>query len=934
MYLQVAAVKADQAALSFLWRDLDSGRPPDIYQMDRIIFGARCSPASASFTLRKTAEEKFTDNSAGRAAAEAVFHSFYMDDFLSSEPDSTSAVSCLQSVTELVSRGGFRLTKWLSNAREVLAEVPVSERAPSAADLSSRLPTERVLGLLWDTEMDQLKLQFQTRTVPPTKRGILRMAASIYDPLGLASPFTLRARMLMQKLWALKLDWDSELTGTILEEWNGWRQEISALQQLHIPRFYQDTNAAAENRQLHVFCDASETAFGAVAYLRSSSAEGDVSVSFVMSKARVAPLKKMTIVRLETQAAVLAVRLAEAIRRELRLPIDEVWFWSDSMVVLQYITNERRRFHTFVANRIAEIRQSSEPTQWRHVPGEMNPADDCSRGLPASQLTEQSRWLQGPAFLRDSREHWPPDIHLQTPEDSDPEVRSVSLTSTAAASPVLPDPARSPCWTRYKRSVAWLMRFLNNFAATHGREDKQEWRRTGPLSVAELEDAEDCIVRKAQSEHFSEELAGLLKGKPISSRSDLLTLSPWVDQSGMMRVGGRLGNAPLPDAARHPVILPRDGDVTRLLIEYYHGRLLHAGTEHVLNQIRQHYWIPRARATVRKILTACPLCRRRRAQPQPPRMADLPKARFDSTHPFSSVGIDYFGPILTKVSRKTEKRYCLLVTCLSTRAVHLELSTSLSTDSFLMAFQRFVARRGRPAVVFSDNGTNFRRGEIELKRLLTDLDQRNISDRLARDKIQWHFNPPMACHMGGAWERMVASVKRALRVVLGRAVVYEEALQTAIVEVEAVINSRPLTHVSSEPGDLEALTPNHILLGRPARLLPAQLGDLTRVDARSHWRQARALAAQFWQRWLREYIPTLTQRQKWISDTRNLCVGDLVLLVGDNTPRGLWPLARVTEMFPGRDGRVRSVEVATATGRLRRPASKVCLLEEATHIRS
>ena len=446
--------------------------------------------------------------------------------------------------------------------------------------------------------------------------------------------------------------------------------------------------------------------------------------------------------------------------------------------------------------------------------------------------------------------------------------------------------------------------------------------------MTELKEADNYIVRKTQSDQFRQEMIGFENGKLVSRKSALLTLSPWLDEAGVMRVGGRLNNAPLPATARHPVILPRTGEVTRLVISHHHSQLLHAGPEHVLNEVRQHYRIPRARVAVRKILLACPLCRRRRAQPQTPRMAALPEARFAPTHPFCNVGIDYFGPIVTRVGRRREKRYCLLVTCLSTRAVHLELSASLSTDSFLMAFQRFVARRGRPALVFSDNGTNFRRGEAELRRLLTDLNQEHISDRLTRDSIKWHFNPPTACHMGGIWERMVASVKRALRVVLGSLVPHEEALQTAITEVEAVINSRPLTHVSSDAEDFETLTPSHILLGRPACLIPAQLSDSTHASAESHWRQARAIAAQFWRRWLREYIPTLTKRAKWTSEVRNLCVGDLVLLAGDDTPRGLWPLARVVQVFPGPDGCVRSADVVTATGRLRRPASKICLLEE------
>ncbi|XP_074655644.1 uncharacterized protein LOC141909157 [Tubulanus polymorphus] len=463
--------------------------------------------------------------------------------------------------------------------------------------------------------------------------------------------------------------------------------------------------------------------------------DGDLHCSFVMSKTRVAPLKMMSIVRLELQAAVLAVRLAEAIKKEVTCRIDETVYWSDSKVVLGYIMNGSRRFHVFVAVRISEIHDSTTPYQWRHVPGCENPADDCSRGVSAAKLSPDCRWLTGPSFLWNSVESWPEDIPTEEfVSTDDPEVKkNVCLISVRRA--VLPDPSKKSSWVEYIRITAWMLRFINNFVSTH-RKVKLEVRRDGPLSVAEFKRAETLILSTAQRQKFPMEYAALRSAKRLPSSSKLLQLDQELDASGLMRARGRLMNANIPTAARFPVILPNAHDVTRMVIMHTHIVCLHAGIDHTLNQIRQRYCILKSRSTVRKLLFHCPNCKKRRVQPKVPKMADLPEARFDDSHPFNSVGIDYFGPYEVHRFRKTEKRYGLLVTCMSTRAIHLEMSNSLDTDSFLMAFRRFVARRGRPAVVYSDNGTNLKSGENELRQALRKFNHQHIEDDMSQKMIQ------------------------------------------------------------------------------------------------------------------------------------------------------------------------------------------------------
>ena len=379
---------------------------------------------------------------------------------------------------------------------------------------------------------------------------------------------------------------------------------------------------------------------------------------------------------------------------------------------------------------------------------------------------------------------------------------------------------------------------------------------------------------------------------------------------------------------KHPIILPRHHDVTRLIVTSFHRKVLHSGAEHTLNELRQEYWIPKARSTIKWYIQRCAVCKKRRSRPQAPLMGDLPEARFDSQHAFSSVGLDFFGPLHVRVGRKTERRYVLLITCLASRALHLEVTSSLDTDSFLLALRRFIAaRRGQPSHIFSDNWKSFKRADKELCEALRNWNMEQLNDTMTQKNIKWHFNPPGAPHMGGCWERLIASVKRALRVVLGNQLVTDEVLTTVLTEVEFMLNSRPLTHVSNEAGDPEGLTPNHLLLGRASPSVSPGTFSGEQLCARRRWRQAQQLAEHFWKRWHKEYLPTLMRRGKWSRESRRIELGDTVLIAENNAPRGRWPLARVVKVFPGSDGRVRAVELKTKNGTCVRPVVKLCVLE-------
>ena len=414
----------------------------------------------------------------------------------------------------------------------------------------------------------------------------------------------------------------------------------------------------------------------------------------------------------------------------------------------------------------------------------------------------------------------------------------------------------------------------------------------------------------------------------VQKDSKLYTLSPMVDEKGIIRMSGRVRSAPVSCSTLDPVILPLEHRFTRLLLQEMHNNGGHHGQDSMANDVRKDYWITGLRAAVRCTWTVCQRCKNDRAKPSVPEMGALPAGRTATfVRAFTHCGMDYFGPMDVTVGRRHEKRYGVLFTCLTTRAVHVELAHDLTTDSAIMAIRRMASRRGYPGAIYSDNGTNLHGAERELREAQAEVSQDKVVSHLTPVGTEWHFNPPAAPHMGGAWERLVRSVKTALKAVLKERAPKEEVLTTLLAEVEALLNSRPLTHVSCDPVDQDSLTPNHFLLGVPSIHSP---GKFTEADlcSRKQWRIAQTLADHFWRRWVKEYLPTLTRRTKWHRrNDAEVQVGDIVVVVDKDLPRGTWPRGKVTAVYPGADNHVRVVDVKMQAGVYRRPVAKICVLD-------
>jgi len=923
MYHQVLVPVEDRDALRFLWFS-DSGQISH-FRMTRHLFGGIWCSSSSTYALRRI----LVDNpQTDPVVVDTIMRSFYVDDCLKSVSSRKEAEVVIHGTKSVLSEAGFNLTKFVTNDSQLLDEIPESDRAKEVKDFSPECKS-KALGVKWCVSSDVLYFDVAVGLDSVvTRRVMLSFVASIFDPLGLVSPVVITGKLLFQEATRLKLSWDSEVPDDLRLKWEAWLRVLKMLNDFKVPRCIKPLEFEDAFLELHHFSDASSKAYGCCSYLRCVDKNGRICVSLVLSKCKVAPLKQITIPRLELQAAVLAARVDSTLRNELDLQLGPSYFWSDSEIVLKYIKNDEKKFQVFVGNRVSVIRELTSPDQWHHIAGKDNPADRVSRGQEVQNFDADS-WVSGPVFLRKYKSEWNVVVVSDHLSENDPEIKSEQKQSSEACflNDVDSDPIeklfeRYSSWYNLKRAVAWILRLKRFLQSKKVCDDSRK-----SLSVDDLAEAELVILRYVQSKSFPQELKSLSAGKPVGKGSAVRCLDPFVDSEGLIRVGGRVRGADLVPSQVHPILVPHDHPVAVLIVHECHD-YAHVGTEWVVSEVRKKFWITKIRRVVKRVSRSCFKCRKYFGSPCVQKMANLPPERLEAGRPpFYYVGIDCFGPFLIKQGRSEIKRYGCVFTCLNTRAVHLEKLHNLDVDSFLSGFRRFVSRRGTPSKVWTDNGTNFVGGQAEMSRCFDELQTKMIELHGVRQNVAWHFNPPSASHMGGIWERMIRTIRKVLVGIAGLNVrLTDESLCTLFCEVEQMVNSRPITKASNDVNDSCALTPNHLLLLREQpSLSPGMFHDADLYKRR--WRCVQHLADVFWSKWLSEYLPELQKRAKWFKSHKNVKVGDLVLITNENTPRGVWPMGIVQEVYPGTDGLVRSVKIKTKVTELVRPIVKIVLLE-------
>ncbi|XP_072400610.1 uncharacterized protein [Diabrotica undecimpunctata] len=455
---------------------------------------------------------------------------------------------------------------------------------------------------------------------------------------------------------------------------------------------------------------------------------------------------------------------------------------------------------------------------------------------------------------------------------------------------------------RIKRSLAYCLRYFKKLL--------HKDTLSGALTPAELAHAMNILVKLSQKESWAQEIKELSNKKQLLSNNTFRRLSPFLDANGILRVEGRLQLSSLEYAKKHPALLSSKYPLTKLLVEWEHERLLHAGPQAVLSSIREQFWIIVGRNLVRYVTRRCVQCFKAQSVPLSQIMAPLPKDRVTPSPPFYVTGMDYAGPfqIKTKYGRiaKLSKCYvfCLFICC-STKAIHIELVSELTKEAFIACFRRFVARRGKPLKVISDNGTQFVGANKELK-LLGDFllsHSPSLTNAVSNEGINWNLIPTKSPNFGGLWEAEVKSF-----------------------QIEAILNSRPLCPLSSSPDDFESLTPSHFLIGRRLTSLPDPDVREVPMNRLSRYQHIQMLQQHFWTRWSLDYITEMQQKGKWFTEKPNLEVGQLVVLKEDNLPPCQWKMGRVSEVYVGPDDKVRGARIQTTNGKYKRSVSKVCPL--------
>ncbi|XP_036143903.1 uncharacterized protein LOC118645955 [Monomorium pharaonis] len=904
MYRQILVNKEQTRLQSILWRE-EVNSEVEEYELLTLTYGTKPASFLATRCLKQLAELEKSDYP---RAAEIVNRDFYMDDLITGGNSESEIRELKGEVTELLARGGFELHKWNSN---ILIN-KLSQTEDEAVSLSKEQES-RLLGVLWNPCKDTIyyKVSLNDNEARVTKRAMLAQICRLFDPLGLVGPVIVSAKLLMQELWSLGVDWDESVPMHIQKAWEKIRSQLCMLNSLNIVRkvISGDKNCQVE---IHGFCDASEKAYGACIYIREQNERGEVTVSLLCAKSRVAPIKALSLPRLELCGAVLLVDLMEKIIKCLDLKMQKRFYWTDSSIVMAWLGSPAKKWQVFVANRVSNIHDKSSISEWRHVRSKENPADVISRGTMPKQLMQLKLWWEGPQWLKENESLWPKEREELSAEQI-PERKRQAVIALAKIDEAFIEYQRFSSFNKLLRALAYVIRFSRNL------KSKKEERERGPITVIEVNKAKLAIVKLTQEEVFQEDLRELKSGK-IHRRSKLAALHPFLDSQGILRVGGRLRHALIDEERKHPILLPAIHHVTTLIIVHHHERLFHAGAQTTLNSVREEFWPIFAKSRVKKVIRNCVTCRKANPKPSWQLMGELPSVRVNINRPFLCSGVDYCGPfhVRDRVRRNSKKykAYVAIFVCMTTKAVHIELVEDMTTEAFLGALKRFTARRGKVQEIYSDNGTNFVGADRALQQILEAEEFKNTVQEFATsERIEWHFIPPRSPHQGGLWEAAVRSMKLHLKRTLGDVSLTVGEMFTVLAQVEAILNSRPITALSEDPNDLRALTPGHFLIGESPQAYPERNLEEVPANRLSRWQHVEKIRQQLWKRWQGEYLSTCQQRSKWNSEnSTKFQVGQLVMLKESESMPLKWTLARITEVHPGADKIVRTVTVRTRKG--------------------
>ena len=887
-FLQIRISEEDRDAQRILWYDNLKEQNIVEYRFTRVIFGAGPSPYILGATLEKhisSYSEKYPET------VKVLRQDTYVDDIQFVGDSAEELFNFKVEASQIMEEGKFTLHKWHSNVKQL-------EENKEQNSIS------KILGVTWDKTEDMFQVGFKSclsAEASVTKRKMLGIINGVFDILGWASPVIITAKILFSEVCLKGITWDENVPKDVQRRWNLWIKRLASCPTVKLPRCV--ISDYPEKLVLHGFADASKLAICAAVYTLVTYPNGRKEQHLLVAKSRIAP-KNMSIPRLELVAAHMLAKLASNVKKALsNTTIDEIHMWSDSMTTLYWLAS-KGTWSQYVRNRVKSVHELGEWT-WHHVPTDQNPSDLGTRGVSPSNL--KGLWLKGPEWLADES-CWPeaPEIieTEQVAEEALPRKKEKLLMEQdkeAGGCPKMTEWASSLVekfsYWRLLRVTALVKRFINNC--------RQNEQLRGPITTEEIESAEKLWLRAAQGNQ--------LLNSPMELRKD---------DMGIWRCFGRV-------PGYNPAFIPRNSIIAQKIVEYCHKATLHGGAQAMMSKVRERFWIPQLRQLAKSIRNKCNGCKKQRAKGMSSQQASsLPQFRAEFTEPFTTTGVDFAGPLNYKAAKKvTRKAYVVLFTCSSTRAVHLTLCKDMTTEEFKRTLKWFVARRGKPQLMVSDNAKTF----VATKKWLQGLkNDHTVNNYLASESIRWKFNLSRAPWWGGFFERLIGVMKSCLSKVIGNALLTFNELEETLLDIECFMNNRPLTYIGDE-FEKPTLTPNILLRGEPAILIEDHvetLDDQDDVTRRS--RYMKRSKEQLRRRWISEYLRALEERSKQqaIPAEARLPNGRVVLIKDSMKTKGEWRVGRIEGQVIGKDGIIRGYKIRTGNGyTVERPVQHISDLE-------
>ncbi|CAI2348007.1 unnamed protein product [Caenorhabditis sp. 36 PRJEB53466] len=833
-FLQMELHVEDRDATRFLWKDLESGKIV-CYRFKRVPFGLKSSPYLLNQCLKTLL------SSQDQPIARDMARNLYVDNVYIGVDSIEEAKEAYHQSKEILKQAQMNLCQYVSNCTESNQFFAEQEHAEPESVM------QKLLGVSWDTSTDEFIFSFPSVAAElMTKRKTLKIVAGIYDPQGFLTPTTLAGKLFFQQLHGS--NWDEPLSGeqhrqwqTIMKNWKGdpWR----------IPRrlFNDEIWNSAIAIQLHVFTDASQLAFGAVAYLRILTSAGAFS-QFLMAKSRVAPRKEHSIPALEMVGILCGVRAANYVIKEMDMK-----------------------------NRVKSILEQSEGFEFTHVPGKQNPADYLTRGLKFADLKESTSWINGPGFLQETK-----DLPLR--RFTLDQVATTLMTSAEVIHEVPIDPHKFGSFHRMLRTIMVMLQFMIMITKRRlPKEQREQYNLTN----------HECATRARRIAYRWAQWIDPPSEQTI--RNLRLRQNP----EGIWMYQGRVEQRPL-------IFLPQ-GQISRLIVLDLHERFSHGSPLFTLAQLRAEFWIPRGRAFLKKSIGKCYGCRYLSTLPyRQPDFAAFPDLRIAPARPFENCGVDFAGPLKVKMDGAVRNIYFVLFTCLYTRFIHTAAIKDMETVTFLHTLRRMCAMFGIPKIIVADNATQFEM----LNNVLTELQQQQRNRIVNSTTLpEFKFIKAHSPWAGGVYERMIGLIKRSLtRAGTTRVLMSIEDFTTVLAECTSIVNSRPLTYVASDD-DITPLRPIDFVY--PANRFDGvmDLSSPPDTDGQSwerrylmeHWSQSSSITENFQRRWDKEYIQVLQERHQQSHRQTSTAkatpkVGDVVLIETPMVGRTKWPIGRIVEV--------------------------------------